>query len=112
MKFEFITEQRSPEGQKFRRNRSIFSRYNHFCVLQDVRSFAFLAKVQDGRPELQYLNILIFRNLNLLLPCGSKNLLKIALTLTVSEIFAFFYFLLKSKMYAVKTIPSTCNEET
>ena len=88
-----------------------FSRYNHFCVLQDVRIFSFPPKVQDGRPKLQNLNILIFRNLDLLLP-WVKNLLKIAVTPTVSEILAFFHFLLKSKMAAVKTIPSTCNEET
>ena len=49
-----------------------FSRYNHFCVLQDVRIFPFPAKVQDGRPKLQNLNILIFRNLNVLLSCGSN----------------------------------------
>ena len=36
-----------------------FSSYNHFCVLQDVRNFPFPAKVQDGRPKLQTLNILI-----------------------------------------------------
>ena len=50
-----------------------FSRYNNFCVLQDVRIFPFPAKVQDGRPRLQkiwiflYLGIWIFYS-----PVGQK----------------------------------------
>ena len=81
-----------PAGQKFAQNRSISY---HF---EDIFNVSFSAKIQDGRQKCQKL-----KNFPLCIgySCTTlrvKNSLKIALCLTVFEIFTLFHFHLKNSL--------------
>ena len=84
-----------PKGKKFV--------LNHFISygFQDIYNFLFSAKIKDGRQKWRKLKFFPFAEDTLVLPPGSEiNLLEIALSLVVSEIFSMFYFTIKFKMDA------------
>ena len=81
-----------PEIQKFTLNRSIS------CGFQDIHTFSFSAKIQDGHQKWQKLKF--FTQL-IGYSCTTlwvQNSLEIALSLMVFVIFTLFHFPLKSKM--------------
>ena len=83
-----------PTGQKFARNRSIS--YGFW----NIHTFSFSAKIQDGRQKwrkFKFFPIFIEYTCTTL---RVKNLLEIALSLMVFEIFTLFHFPQKSKMAA------------
>ena len=80
-----------PVGQKFALNRSISY---HF---EDIFNVLFSAKIQDGHQKWQKLKFFPFAYDTLVL-LGSTSSLKIALSLTVFEIFTLFHFPQKSTM--------------
>ena len=83
-----------PMGKKFTRNRSISYGF------RDIYNCLFSAEIQDGHQKWSKLKLFPFAQNTLGTTLWVKNLLKIALSLMVSEIFTIFYFLLKSKMAA------------
>ena len=75
-----------PVGQKFARNRSISYGF------QDIYTFSFSTKIQDGRPKWRKLKFFPFAQDTLLLPCGSKNRSKSLYLLRFSRYSHFFIF--------------------
>ena len=67
---------------------------------RDIHTFSFSAKIQDGRQKCQKLKIFPLSIAHSCTTLRVKNSLKIALSLTVFEIFTLFHFSQKSKMAA------------
>ena len=86
-------------GQKFARNRSISYGF------RDIDTFSFSAKIQDGEnprwlPKVAKIEIFPHLTGDSGTTLWVKNLLEIALSLTVFEILTLFHFPQKSKMAA------------
>ena len=79
-------------GKKFCPNRSISYGF------QDINIFCFSANIQDGRQKWRKLNFFQFHIEYFPTILRVKNSVKIALSLTVSQILTFFVFPQKFKM--------------